>query len=68
MPLLGAIPEGPAFFCPHCGALYSGGDAFAAFRRRRAMLAKCVVCGKITDEWDSRDVPTFKLIHRPDDA
>ena len=23
MPLLGAIPEGPAFFVPHCGALYS---------------------------------------------
>ena len=23
MPLTGAIPEGPSFFCPHCGALYS---------------------------------------------
>ena len=21
MPLTGAIPEGPSFFCPHCGAL-----------------------------------------------
>ena len=23
MPLTGAIPEGPSFFCPHCGALYA---------------------------------------------
>ena len=23
MPLMGPIPEGRSFFCPHCGALYS---------------------------------------------
>ena len=23
MPLTGAIPDGPSFFCPHCGALYA---------------------------------------------
>ena len=23
MPLMGPIPEGRTFFCPHCGALYS---------------------------------------------
>lgn len=23
MPLLGPVPEGGTFFCPHCGALYS---------------------------------------------
>src|SRR5271166_4179050 len=23
MPLIGPIPEGETFFCPHCGALYS---------------------------------------------
>jgi predicted Zn finger-like uncharacterized protein len=66
MPLLGAIPEGPAFFCPHCGALYS--VTRSRLPAKESNVAKCVVCGKIMDEWDSRDVPTFKLIHRPDDA
>ena len=65
MPLLGAIPEGPAFFCP-CGALYS--VTRSRLPAKESNIAKCVVCGKIMDEWDSRDVPTFKLIHRPDDA
>ena len=23
MPLLGPVPEGGTFFCPHCGAMYS---------------------------------------------
>ena len=26
MPLMGPIPEGRSFFCPHCGALYSVTD------------------------------------------
>jgi len=67
MPLIGAIPEGQKFFCPHCGALYSvtypklskGADSNAA---------KCVVCGKIMDKSDSTDVRIFKLVHRPEDA
>ena len=59
MPLLGAIPEGPAFFCPHCGALYS--VTRSRLSAKESNIAKCVVCGKIMDEWDSRDVPTFSL-------
>jgi predicted Zn finger-like uncharacterized protein len=27
MPLVGPIPEGKSFFCPHCGALYSVTDS-----------------------------------------
>ena len=57
MPLTGAIPEGRSFFCPHCGALYA-----VTYSRLR-----CVVCGQIMDKWDSTKVPTFKLIHRPED-
>jgi hypothetical protein len=30
-------------------------------------VARCVVCGQIMDKWDSTKVPTFKLVHRPDD-
>jgi predicted Zn finger-like uncharacterized protein len=66
MPLTGPIPEGRSFFCPHCGALYavtysrpSGNDNDAA---------KCVVCGQIMDTWGSTNVPTFTLVHRPEDA
>jgi uncharacterized protein (DUF983 family) len=66
MPLTGAIPEGPSFFCPHCGALYPVTRSRHA--TKESNIAKCVVCGQIMDKWDSRDVPTFKLIHRPDDA
>jgi hypothetical protein len=42
-------------------------DAFAALREGE-QYRKCVVCGQIMDKWDSTNVPTFKLIHRPDDA
>jgi hypothetical protein len=27
-----------------------------------------VVCGQVMAEWNSTDVPTFKLVHRPEDA
>ena len=66
MPLTGAIPEGQSFFCPHCGALYS--VARSRLSAKESNSAKCVVCGQIMDKWDLRDVPTFKLIHRSDDA
>ena len=66
MPLTGAIPEGPAFFCPHCGALYS--VTHSRLSAKENNIAKCVVCFQIMDQWDSRDVPVYKLIHRPDDA
>ena len=42
MPLLGPVPEGGTFFCPHCGALYSVSN-----------IAKCVVFGQTMDEGDS---------------
>jgi predicted Zn finger-like uncharacterized protein len=66
MPLTGAIPEGPSFFCPHCGALYS--VTRSGLSANESNIAKCTVCGQIMDKWDSRDVPTYKLIHRPEDA
>jgi uncharacterized protein (DUF983 family) len=66
MPLTGPIPEGRSLFCPRCGALYavtylrpSGNDIRSA---------KCVVCGQIMATWNSTDVPTYKLVHRPEDA
>jgi aminocarboxymuconate-semialdehyde decarboxylase len=37
MPLMGPIPEGRSFFCPHCGALYSVTDT----RRPKNDTEKC---------------------------
>ena len=65
MPLTGAVPEGQSFFCPHCGALYAVTHTLPS---PDSNVAKCVVCGQIMSRWDSVDVPTFKLIHRPEDA
>jgi predicted Zn finger-like uncharacterized protein len=65
MPLTGAIPEGPSFFCPHCGALYA--VTYSRLSSSDSNVAKCVVCGQIMDRWDSTKVPTFKLVHRPED-
>jgi predicted Zn finger-like uncharacterized protein len=65
MPLTGAIPEGPSFFCPHCGALYA--VTYSRLSSSDSNVARCVVCGQIMDKWDSTKVPSFKLIHRPDD-
>jgi transcription elongation factor Elf1 len=71
VPLVGPIPEGRTFFCPRCGALY----AVTHSRREKSVdigdddnAAKCVVCGQTMATWDATDVPTFKLIHRPEDA
>ena len=66
MPLMGPIPEGQPFFCPHCGALYS--VTHRKLSKSDSNAAKCVVCGKIMDESASTDVRIFKLVHRPDDA
>ncbi len=66
MPLTGAITPGKSFFCPHCGALYA-----VTYSQRREMddkIAKCVVCERTMDERKSTTVPTYKLIHRPEDA
>ena len=65
MPLTGAIPEGPSFFCPHCGALYA--VTYSRLSNNESNVARCVVCGQIMDKWDSTKVPIFKLIHRPED-
>ena len=65
MPLTGAIPEGPSFFCPHCGALYA--VTYTRLSDIDSNVARCVVCAQIMDKWDSPKVPTFKLVHRPDD-
>jgi transcription elongation factor Elf1 len=71
MPLVGPIPEGRPFFCPRCGALY----AVTYPRRGKSTdignddnAAKCVVCGQTMATWSSTDIPTFKLVHRPEDA
>jgi predicted Zn finger-like uncharacterized protein len=58
MPLTGAIPEGPSFFCPHCGALYA--VTYSRLSSSDSNVAKCVVCGRIMDRWDSTKVPSFK--------
>ena len=65
MPLTGAIPEGPSFFCPHCGALYA--VTYSRLSSSDSNVARCVVCGQIMDKWDSTKVPTYKLVHRPED-
>ena len=44
MPLTGAIPEGPSFFCPHCGALYA--VTYARLSNSDSNVARCVVCGQ----------------------
>jgi predicted Zn finger-like uncharacterized protein len=66
MPLTGPIPEGHAFFCPNCGALYA--VTHSRLSKSESSVAKCVVCGKIMDQWESTDVRIFKLVHRPEDA
>ena len=66
MPLTGPIPEGRAFFCPNCGALYA--VTHSRLSNNESNVAKCVVCGNIMDQWDSTDVRIFKLVHRPEDA
>ena len=66
MPLTGAIPEGRSFFCLHCGALY--GVTYSRRSISDSNIAKCVVCGEVMAKWDSTNVPTYKLVHRPEDA
>jgi len=66
MPLTGPVPEGRSFFCPHCGALYA--VTYSLRSSSVSDIAKCVVCGQIMAEWDTANVPTYKLVHRPEDA
>ena len=66
MPLTGGITPGRSFFCPHCGALYAVTHARSNELERGT--AKCVVCERAMDEWESNAVPTYKLVHRPEDA
>jgi len=71
MPLTGPIPEGRPFFCPRCGAFYT-----VTYSRRSKSddvgdghnAAKCVVCEQTMATSDTAGVPTFKLVHRPEDA
>ena len=62
MSLTGAIPEGPSFFCPHCGALYA--VTYARLSSSDNNEVRCVVCGQIMDKWDSTKVPIFKIAAR----
>ena len=64
MPLTGAIPEGPSFFCSHCGALYA--VTYSRLSSSDSNVARCVVCGQIMDKWDSTKVPTFRRQARSD--
>ncbi len=66
MPLTGPIPEGRPFFCPHCGALYA--VTYSRASGNDSNSAKCVVCEQTMTTGASTDVPTFKLVHRPEDA
>ena len=62
MPLTGAIPEGPSFFCPHCGALYA--VTYSRLSDSDSNAARCVVCGQIMDKWDwpRRYLPSSSFI------
>jgi hypothetical protein len=64
MPLIGPIPEGRTFFCPHCGALYSVTDS----RSPKSDTEKCLVCLQIMGEGDTVKFSVYKLTHRPEDA
>jgi hypothetical protein len=64
MPLMGPMPEGRSFFCPHCGALYSVTDS----RSPKSENEKCVVCLQIMIQGDSAKPSAYRLIHRPEDA
>ena len=65
MPHVGPVLEGCTFFCPHCGALYS--VTRSQFAKSESNTAKCVVCLKIMDKWDTIEAAIFKLIQRPED-
>ena len=65
MPLMGPIPEGKTFFCPHCGALYSVTPTRVP---NDSDVAKCVVCLQTMDARDSAKLSIYKLVHRPEDA
>jgi hypothetical protein len=66
MPHIGPVLEGRAFFCPHCGALYSATPSLVP--KSEGDAAKCVICLKVMDSLDTTKVPSFKLIQRPEDA
>jgi predicted Zn finger-like uncharacterized protein len=65
MPLTGAITPGESFFCPHCGALYA--VTHAERREPETIVVRCVVCERTMDERKTTSVPTYKLVHRPED-
>ena len=65
MPLMGPIPEGKTFFCPHCGALYS---MTVSQVPNESDVAKCVVCLQTMDAGASAKLSIYKLVHRPEDA
>jgi predicted Zn finger-like uncharacterized protein len=66
MPHVGPVSEGHTFFCPHCGALYS--VTHSQLSKSESNTAKCVVCLKVMDRWDTPEALAFKLIQRPEDA
>jgi predicted Zn finger-like uncharacterized protein len=66
MPLLGPMPAGRTFFCPHCGALYAVTDARVP--NNKGDTEKCFVCLQIMDKGDSTKLSIYELIHRPEDA
>jgi hypothetical protein len=65
MPLRGPI-EGKTFYCSHCGALYS--MTHSRLSKTDDNMAKCVVCLRIMDTWDSTEARIYKLVQRPEDA
>jgi hypothetical protein len=52
------------FHCPHCGALYEKSDPRAAVRDDET--AQCVVCRNMMHKAESGQMPTFKLLKRPE--
>ena len=61
-----ANPQGQGLLLSSLRSAYS--VTRARLSNREGNVAKCVVCLQTMDTWDSTDVPTYKLIQRPEDA
>jgi hypothetical protein len=62
MPHIGPVLEGRAFFCPHCGALYSATPSLVP--KSEGDTAKCVVCLK---SWTAWMQPQFQALSSSND-
>jgi hypothetical protein len=57
-------PPNATFACPTCGALYEVTLQYLSLRDKDR--ASCFVCRRVMVEWDTNNVPFFRLIRKPD--